>query len=94
MGETRGRWVIESDPVQLLSDTVHHRLLMKAVRRRISDARFADSAVENHQGGTYRCRSLSRPAVKVLPQGGVISPLIIEHHARMSSINYLAWSAT
>lgn len=38
-GETRGRWVIEGD-LSSYSDTVHHRLLMKAVRRRISDARF------------------------------------------------------
>lgn len=38
-GETRGRWVIEGD-LSSYFDTVHHRLLMKAVRRRISDARF------------------------------------------------------
>ncbi len=43
-GEPAG-W-IEGD-LSSYFDTVHHRLLMKAVRRRISDARFYDSAVEN-----------------------------------------------
>lgn len=38
-GETRGRWVIEGD-LSSYFDTVHHRLLMKAVRLRISDVRF------------------------------------------------------
>ncbi|MFV2508960.1 group II intron reverse transcriptase/maturase, partial [Escherichia coli] len=38
-GENRGRWVIEGD-LSSYFDTVHHLLLMKAVRRRISDARF------------------------------------------------------
>ena len=37
--ETRGRWVIEGD-LSSYFDTVHHRLLMKAVRRRIKDRRF------------------------------------------------------
>jgi Retron-type reverse transcriptase len=36
---TAGRWVIEGDLASYF-DTVHHRLLMKAVRKRISDQRF------------------------------------------------------
>lgn len=38
-GETRVGWVIEGD-LSSYFDTVYHRLLMKTVRRRISDARF------------------------------------------------------
>jgi retron-type reverse transcriptase len=36
---TVGHWVIEGDLASYF-DTVHHRLLMKAVRKRISDQRF------------------------------------------------------
>ena len=36
---TAGRWVIEGDLTSYF-DTVHHRLLMKAVRKRICDKRF------------------------------------------------------
>lgn len=38
-GATAGRWVIEGD-LSSYFDTVYHRLLMKAVRRRIVDRRF------------------------------------------------------
>ena len=73
-GETRGRWVIEGD-LSSYFDTVHHRLLMKAVRRRISDARFMtllwkpsrrDISMSVSFGGTS----------EGVPQGGVISPLL------------------
>lgn len=37
--ETRGRWIIEGD-LSSYFDTVYHRLLMKAVRRRINDTHF------------------------------------------------------
>lgn len=37
--DTRGRWVIEGD-LSSHFDTVHHRLLMKCVRKRISCQRF------------------------------------------------------
>jgi len=38
-GETRGRWVIEGD-LSSYFDIIHHRLLMKAVRRWVSGERF------------------------------------------------------
>jgi retron-type reverse transcriptase len=37
--ESVGRWVIEGDLASYF-DTVHHRLLMKCVRKRIQDQRF------------------------------------------------------
>lgn len=36
---TAGRWVIEGDLASYF-DTVHHRLLLKGVRKRIADHRF------------------------------------------------------
>ena len=38
---TKGRWIIEGDLASYF-DTVHHRLLLKCVRRRIRDLRFID----------------------------------------------------
>lgn len=38
-GETRVRWVIEGN-LSSYFGTANHQMLMKAVRRRISDARF------------------------------------------------------
>lgn len=38
---SKGRWVIEGDLASYF-DTVHHRLLLKAVRKRIADQRLLD----------------------------------------------------
>lgn len=38
---TRGRWIIEGDLASYF-DTVHHRLLLQCVRRRVRDGRFVD----------------------------------------------------
>src|SRR5664280_3444482 len=38
---SKGRWIIEGDLASYF-DTVHHRLLLKCVRRRIRDLRFID----------------------------------------------------
>ena len=73
-GETRGRWVIEGD-LSSYFDTVHHRLLMKAVRRRISDARFMTLLWKIIKAGHIDV-GLFRAASEGVPQGGVISPLL------------------
>lgn len=73
-GETRGRWVIEGD-LSSYFDTVHHRLLMKAVRRRISDARFMTLLWKTIKAGHIDV-GLFRAASEGVPQGGVISPLL------------------
>ncbi len=73
-GETRGRWVIEGD-LSSYFDTVHHRLLMKAVRRRISDARFMNLLWRTIKAGHVDV-GLFRAASEGVPQGGVISPLL------------------
>jgi retron-type reverse transcriptase len=49
---TRGRWVIEGD-LSSYFDTVHHRLLMKAVRRRIKDNRFLVLLWRFYQGWAH-----------------------------------------
>ncbi|BEC76432.1 hypothetical protein VEE58_36060 [Escherichia coli] len=54
-----GRWVIEDD-LSSYFDTVHHRLLMKAVRRRISDARFMALLWKTIKAGTSRSVSFGR----------------------------------
>lgn len=56
-------------------DTVHHRLLLKAVRRRIADQRFLALLWKFIKAGCID-QNLFRAASEGVPQGGVISPLL------------------
>ena len=69
-----GRWVIEGDLASYF-DTVHHRLLLKAVRKRIADQRFLALLWKLIKAGCVD-RGLFRAASEGVPQGGVISPLL------------------
>lgn len=73
-GQARGRWVIEGD-LSSYFDTVHHSLLMKAIRRRIRDARFMILLWRMIKAGHVDA-GLFRAASEGVPQGGVISPLL------------------
>lgn len=73
-GETRGRWVIEGD-LSSYFDTVHHRLLMKAVRRRIRALRFMALLWKIIKAGHVDA-GLFRAASEGVPRGGVLSPLL------------------
>ncbi|WP_454844031.1 reverse transcriptase domain-containing protein [Pseudomonas gorinensis] len=75
--ETRGRWVIEGD-LSSYFDTVHQRLLMKAVRRRIRDTRFLELLWKTIKAGHIDV-GLFRAASEGVPQGGVITPRTILH---------------
>lgn len=72
--ETAGRWVIEGDLASYF-DTVHHRLLMKCVRKRIQDQRFIILLWRMIKAG-HVDQGLFRAASEGIPQGGVISPLL------------------
>jgi len=69
-----GRWVIEGDLASYF-DTVHHRLLMKAVKRRIADPRFLRVLWLMLKAGLVD-RGLFRATHEGVPQGGVLSPLL------------------
>ena len=71
---TAGRWVIEGDLASYF-DTVHHRLLMKGVRKRIADQRFLTLLWKFIKAGCVD-RGLFRAASEGVPQGGVMSPLL------------------
>jgi RNA-directed DNA polymerase len=71
---TAGRWVIEGDLASYF-DTVHHRLLMKAVRKRIADTRFLSLLWKMIKAGCVD-QDLFRASSEGVPQGGVISPLL------------------
>ena len=71
---TAGRWVIEGDLASYF-DTVHHRLLMKAVKRRIGDPRFLRLLWRMLKGGLVD-HGLFRATHEGVPQGGVLSPLL------------------
>lgn len=71
---TSGRWVIEGDLASYF-DTVHHRLLMKGIRKRIADQRFLALLWKFIKAGSVD-RGLFRAASEGVPQGGVISPLL------------------
>lgn len=71
---TSGRWIIEGD-LSSYFDTVHHRLLMKCVRKRISDKRFQTLLWSFLKAG-HIDRGLFNAASEGVPQGGVLSPLL------------------
>jgi group II intron reverse transcriptase/maturase len=72
--DPKGRWVIEGDLASYF-DTVHHKLLLKCVRRRIRDKRFVDLLWCILKSG-HIDRGLFRAASEGVPQGGVLSPLL------------------
>jgi group II intron reverse transcriptase/maturase len=72
--EASGRWVIEGD-LSSYFDTVHHKLLMKCVRKRIRDERFLTVLWRIIKAG-HIDQGLFRAASEGVPQGGVISPLL------------------
>ena len=71
---TAGRWIIEGDLASYF-DTVHHRLLLKGIRKRVADQRFLDLLWKFIKAGCVD-RGLFRAASEGVPQGGVISPLL------------------
>ncbi len=71
---TKGRWVIEGDLASYF-DTVHHRVLMKSVRKRICDKRFLTLLWRFIKAG-HIDKGLFRAASEGVPQGGVLSPLL------------------
>ncbi len=71
---TKGRWVIEGD-LSSYFDTVHHKLLMKCVRKRIRDVRFLSLLWRFIKAG-HVDKGLFRAASEGVPQGGVISPIL------------------
>jgi len=71
---TAGRWVIEGDLASYF-DTVHHRLLLRGVRKRIADQRLLALLWRFIKAGCVD-RGLFRAASEGVPQGGVISPLL------------------
>ncbi len=72
--DTRGRWVIEGDLASYF-DTVHHKLLMKSVRKRIRDKRFMSLLWKFIKAGHVDA-GLFRAASEGVPQGGVLSPIL------------------
>ncbi|MHA3124364.1 group II intron reverse transcriptase/maturase (plasmid) [Legionella pneumophila] len=71
---TRGRWVIEGD-LSSYFDTVHHKLLMQCVRKRICCQRFNNLLWQFIKAGHIE-RNLFCATSQGVPQGGVISPLL------------------
>jgi RNA-directed DNA polymerase len=67
-----GRWIIEGDLASYF-DTVHHRLLLKCVRKRIADQRFLTLLWKFTKAGCVD-RGLFRAASEGVPQGGVVTP--------------------
>ena len=71
---TRARWVIEGD-LSSYFDTVHHKLLMKCIRKRISCQRFNALLWRFIKAGHVE-KNLFCATTHGVPQGGVISPLL------------------
>ena len=90
-----GRWIIEGDLANYF-DTVHHRLLMRAVRKRVADQRFLALLWRVLKAG-YVDRSLFRAASEGVPQGGVLSPrlsnIMLNEFDQWMERNYLSKKA-
>jgi len=67
--ESRGRWVIEGD-LSSYFDTVHHQLLMKCVRKRISCQSFNNLLWQFIKAGHIE-RNLFCATSEGVPQGGL-----------------------
>jgi len=72
--DSKGRWVIEGDLASYF-DTVHHKLLLKCVRRRVRDKRLIDLLWCILKAG-HIDRGLFTASSEGVPQGGVLSPLL------------------
>ena len=72
--DTSGRWVIEGD-LSCYFDTVHHKLLVKAVKKRINDKRLINLLWKFLKAG-HIDRNIFRMTSEGVPQGGVSSPLL------------------
>jgi RNA-directed DNA polymerase len=69
-----GRWIIEGDLASYF-DMVHHKILMKTVRKRIRDKRFLTLLWRFLKAGCIDNR-MFKAAHEGVPQGGVLSPLL------------------
>jgi len=71
---SKGRWVIEGD-LSSYFETVHHRLLMKCVRKRIRCHGFNTLLWRFIKAGHIE-RNLFCATTQGVPQGGVLSPIL------------------
>jgi RNA-directed DNA polymerase len=67
-------WVIEGD-ISSYFDTIHHRKLMKLLKRRVADGRLLDLIWQFLRAGVME-RGLFKKTELGTPQGGIISPLL------------------
>jgi RNA-directed DNA polymerase len=67
-------WVVEGD-IASFFDTVHHRRLVKLLRRRIADGQLLDLVGKFLRAGVME-RKLFKDTRRGVPQGGVVSPLL------------------
>lgn len=72
--DSSGRWIIEGDLASYF-DTVHHKLLMKCLRKRICDTRFLSLLWRFIKAGHIE-KGLFLAASEGVPQGGVCSPIL------------------
>jgi len=68
------RWCIEGD-FQSYFDTVHHKVLMRELRKRIKDSKLLDLIWMFLKSGIME-ENLFKKSTEGVPQGGVLSPLL------------------
>ncbi len=73
-GSEAGRWIVEGD-LSSYFDTVHHRLLMRCLRKRICDNRLLNLIWQFIKSG-HIDKNLFYAAHRGVPQGGVLSPFL------------------
>jgi RNA-directed DNA polymerase len=73
-GPGRYYWCIEGD-ITSYFDTIHHRKLMKLLRRRIADKAILDLIWRFLKAGIME-KGVYRETIAGTPQGGIVSPLL------------------
>ncbi len=78
------QWVIEGD-IKSYFDTIPHRRLIKAVKKRVADGNIRDLLWSFLRAGVMHWKHLSETLAGT-PQGGIVSPLLanIYLHERMA----------
>jgi RNA-directed DNA polymerase len=89
------QWVIEGD-IKSYFDTIPHRRLIKAVKRRVADGNIRDLLWKFLRAGVME-QGISSDTLTGTPQGGIVSPLLANIYLheldKYMESNYLSFSS-
>jgi group II intron reverse transcriptase/maturase len=91
------QWVIEGD-IASYFDTIPHRRLLKAVKKRVADRKVRDLLWQFLRAGVMVAQGRVQETLTGTPQGGVVSPLLaniylheLDRYRESTYLNLSAW---